>query len=65
MVDVALEPITIDSHSSQSARLVVKLIQKNVQDLFNKLAHVYGICIAIRLALKAGVSNHPDRPLMD
>jgi hypothetical protein len=65
VVDVAVEPITIDSHSSQSARLVVKLIQENVQDLLDKLPHVYEICIAIRLALKAWVSKHPDRPLMD
>jgi GTPase SAR1 family protein len=65
VVDVALEPITIDSHSSQSARLVVKLIQENVEDLLNKLPCVYKVCIAMRLALKAWMSKHPDSPLMD
>ncbi|CAM6043644.1 unnamed protein product [Sphagnum compactum] len=65
VVDVALEPITIDSHSSQSARLVVKRIQENVQNLLNTLPPVYEVCIAMRLALKAWVSKHPDSPLMD
>jgi hypothetical protein len=65
VVDVVLEPIIIDSRSSESARLVGKLIQENVEDLLNRLPHVYEICIAIRLALKAWVSKHPISPLMD
>jgi GTPase SAR1 family protein len=65
VVDVAPKPITIDSHSSQSARLVVKLIQENVQDLLNTLPHVYKVCIAMRLALKTWVSKHSNSPLMD
>jgi GTPase SAR1 family protein len=65
VVDVAPKPITIDSHSSQSARLVVKLIQENVQDLLNTLPPVYEVCIAMRLALKTWVSKHPNSPLMD
>jgi hypothetical protein len=64
-VDVASKPVTIDSHSSQSARLIVKLIQENVQDLLNTLPDVYEVCIAMRLALKAWVSKHPNSPLMD
>jgi hypothetical protein len=65
VVDVAPEPITIDSHSSQSARLVVKRIQDNVQDLFNTLPPVYEVCNDMRLALKTWVSKHPNSPLMD
>ncbi len=64
-VDVASKPITIDSHSSGSARLVVKLIQENVQALLNTLPLVYEVCITMRLALKAWVSKHPNSPLMD
>ncbi|CAN5966580.1 unnamed protein product [Sphagnum jensenii] len=45
VVDVAPKPITIDSHSSQSARLVVKLIQENVQDLLNTLPPVYKVSL--------------------
>jgi hypothetical protein len=65
VVDVAPEPITIDSHSSQSARLVVKRIQDNVENLLNTLPPVYEVCIAMRLALKIWVSKHPNNPLMD
>jgi hypothetical protein len=65
VVDVASKPITINSHSSQSARLVVKFIQENVEDLLNTLPPVYEICIDMRLALKAWVSKHLNCPLMD
>ncbi|KAH9572376.1 hypothetical protein CY35_02G145900 [Sphagnum magellanicum] len=65
VVDVASKPVTIDSHSSRSAHLVVKLIQENVQALLNTLPPVYEVCITMRLALKAWVSNHPNSPLMD
>jgi hypothetical protein len=64
-VDVASKPITINSHSSGSARLVVKLIQENVQALLNTLPPVYKVCITMRLALKAWVSNLRNSPLMD
>jgi len=65
VVDVASKPIIIDSRSSRSARLVVKLIQENVQALLNTLPPVYEVCITMRLALKAWVSKHPNSPLMD
>jgi hypothetical protein len=65
VVHVASKPVIINSHSSQSARLVVKLIQKNVQALLNTLPLVYKVCITMRLALKAWVSKHPNSPLMD
>jgi len=65
VVDVASKPVTIDSHSSQSARLVLKLIEENVQALLNTLPPVYKVCITMRLALKTWVSNHPNNPLMD
>ncbi len=65
VVDVASKPVTVDSHSSRSARLVVKLIQENVQALLNTLPPVYEVCITMRLALKAWVSQHPNSPLMD
>jgi hypothetical protein len=65
VVDVASKPVTIDSHSSRSARLVVKLIQENTQALLNTLPPVYEVCITMRLALKALVSKHPNNPLMD
>jgi len=65
VVDVASEPITIDYHSSQSACLVVKQIQENVENLFNTLSPVYEVCNAMRLALKTWVSKHPYSPLMD
>ncbi len=65
VVDVASKPVTIDSHSSRSARLVVKLIQENVQALLKTLPPVYEVCITMRLALKAWVSKHPNSPLMD
>jgi GTPase SAR1 family protein len=64
-VDVASNPIIIDSHSSGSARLLVKLIQENVQALLNTLPPVYEVCITMRLALKAWVSKHPNNPFMD
>jgi len=65
VVDVASEPIIIDCHSSQSARLVVKRIQENVQDLLNTLPPVYEVCIGMRFALKTWVSKPHNNPLMD
>ncbi|CAK9871826.1 unnamed protein product [Sphagnum jensenii] len=45
VVDVASKPVTIDSHSSRSARLVVKLIQENVQALLKTLPPVYEVSL--------------------
>jgi len=65
LLDVWLEPISIEGFFTQSARNVDSVVEDDIVNLLDALPEVYKVCSNVRSALNGWMVRNPKSPMMN